>query len=202
MKLLNAGCGSQRPQNQEWVNLDDWEGGGHEINEPNFVRHDLRERLPFDSGTFDGVLFSHCLEHMDCQTGLKVMWEFLRVLKPGGCLMVSVPNASYFRQVYHEDHNAAWPRLFDVSDPPNPILTFFEAALWFEQHSVLLTEDSLWAYFVRAGFSEPVNLRFTATDDSLTISRPLKAVPEVFNQLVAQLNRLKFSLVMSALKPQ
>ena len=70
MKLLNAGCGSQRPLNAEWTNLDDWEGGGHEIDEPNFVRHDMREPLLFEENTFDGVLLSHVIEHMDCQAGL------------------------------------------------------------------------------------------------------------------------------------
>ena len=200
MKLLNLGAGSTRPQNAEWTNVDNWEGGGHEINEPNFVRHDLRERLPFDDRSFDGCLLSHVIEHMDCQAGLKLFREAKRVLKPGGCFMVSTPDASYFRKVYPEDCNKNWPRLFDVSDPPNPIPTWLEAALWFDQHAVILTEDALWSYFIRAGFKEPVNLRHTADNDAITISRPREAREDVFSQLVAQLNRIKFSLIMSALK--
>ena len=47
MKILNLGAGATRPINDIWTNLDNWEGGGHEINEPNFVRHDLRKPLPF-----------------------------------------------------------------------------------------------------------------------------------------------------------
>jgi len=201
MKLLNAGCGSTRPLNAEWTNLDDWEGGGHEIDEPNFVRHDMRNPLPFEDNTFDGVLLSHVIEHMDCQDGLKLFREIRRVLKPGGCFMVSTPDASYFRKVYPEDRNENWPRLFDVSDPPNPIPTWLEAALWFDQHKVILTEDALWSYFVMAGFGEPVNIRFWPKLDSITMDRPRKASEAVFSQLVAQLNRLKFSLIMSALKP-
>lgn len=200
MKLLNLGCGSQRPQNAEWTNLDDWEGGGHEINEPNFVRHDMREKLPFEDGSFDGCLLSHVIEHMDCQDGLRLFREMHRVLRPGGIVLVSTPDASYFRKVYPEDKNANWPRLFDVSDPPNPIPTWLQAALWFDQHRVILTEDALWSYFIMAGFKEPVNLRYTSSNDSITLSRPREAVPEVFNQLVAQLNRVKFSLIMSAIK--
>lgn len=201
MKLLNAGCGSQRPLNAEWTNLDDWEGGGHEIDEPNFVRHDMREPLPFEDNTFDGCLLSHVIEHMDCHAGLKLFREIKRVLKPGGCFMVSTPDASYFRKVYPEDRNANWPRLFDVSDPPNPIPTWLEAALWFDQHKVILTEDALWSYFVMAGFEEPADLRYMERDHSISMTRPLKANEAVFSQLVAQLNRMKFSLIMSALKP-
>lgn len=201
MKLLNLGCGSTRPLNVEWTNLDDWEGGGHEIDEPNFVRHDMRNPLPFKASSFDGVLLSHVIEHMDCQAGLKLFREVLRVLKPGGCFMVSTPDASYFRKVYPEDQNKNWLRLFDVSDPPNPIPTWLEAALWFDQHKVILTEDALWSYFIRAGFEEPVNMGFDIRSYSINIQRPLKANEAVFSQLVAQLNRLKFSLIMSALKP-
>ena len=201
MKLLNAGCGSQRPLNAEWVNLDDWEGGGHEIDEPNFVRHDMREPLPFEDNTFDGCLLSHVIEHMDCQAGLKLFREIRRVLKLGGCFMVSTPDARYFRKVYAEDRNENWLRLFDVSDPPNPIPTWLEAALWFDQHRVILTEDALWSYFIRAGFEEPVELEYSARLDAIGMFRPRKANEAVFSQLFAQLNRLKFSLIMSALKP-
>lgn len=201
MKLLNLGCGSQRPLNQEWVNLDNWEGGGHEINEPNFIRHDLRQPLPFDDGSVDGVLASHLIEHMDCQEAVRLLREARRVLRPGGIVMVSVPDASRFREVHAEDRNENWPRLFDVTDPKNPIPTWREAALFFEQHKQVLTEDALWCILVQAGFAPPVNLAYRVTGDEVCISRPLGAVPEVFNQLAAQLNRLKFSLVMSALKP-
>lgn len=200
MRIANLGCGSQRPLNQEWVNIDSWEDGGHEINEPNFVFHDLRKPLPFDDNSFDAVLASHLIEHMDCQDGLRLFLESKRILKPGGILMVSVPDASYFRKVYPEDCNKNWPRLFEVSDPPNPIPTWLEAALWFNAHKAILTEDALWSYFIRAGFKEPVNLRYNVDDDSVTLSRPREAVPEVFNQLVAQLNRIKFSLIMTAIK--
>jgi predicted SAM-dependent methyltransferase len=201
MKLANLGCGSQRPLNVEWTNVDSWEDGGHQIDEPNFVFHDLRNPLPFADGSYDAVLASHLIEHMDCQDGLKLFREAKRILKPGGIFMVSVPDASYFRKVYPEDRNENWPRLFEVSDPPNPIPTFFEAALWFGVHKAILTEDALWAYFIRAGFKDPVNTRYDASDDAITLSRPREAIPEVWNQLAAQLNRLKFSLIMSALKP-
>lgn len=201
MRLINLGCGSQRPLNPEWTNLDSWEGGGHEIDEPNFLKHDLREPLPFEDNSCDAALMSHLIEHLTCLDSVKLLREVRRVLKPGGIVMVSVPDASYFRKVAPEDRNENWPRLFDVSDPPNPIPTWKTAALFFEQHIQVLTEDALWCIMTEAGFPEPVNMGFDIRSYDITIRRPLKANEAVFSQLVAQLNRLKFSLIMSALKP-
>jgi 2-polyprenyl-3-methyl-5-hydroxy-6-metoxy-1,4-benzoquinol methylase len=49
------------------------------------------ERLPRETASLDGVLCSSVLEYMpDAE---QVVGEFARVLKPGGLLLVSVPNA-------------------------------------------------------------------------------------------------------------
>jgi predicted SAM-dependent methyltransferase len=190
MKILNAGSGDIRPSDPSWTNMDNWEGGGHEINEPNFVRHDLRQPLPFDNEVFDGVLLAHCLEHFDVPEGLELLKRLRDALKPGGLLMVSVPDASYFRRVYPEDRNENWPSLFGVTDPANPIPTFFEAALFFDQHKALLTEDSLWCLLVRAGF-HPSNIFLGAGETTGA---------EASSHMAAQLNRREFSLIMSAMK--
>lgn len=187
MKLLNLGCGGDRVVSDEWVNIDDlyWQfpADGPEraaLNaEPNFINFLIgSEPLPFEAESFDGILASHFFEHFDAQEAVKIMKDCFRVLKRDGVLLVSVPNASYFRNVYPDDRNENWPRLFDVSDPPNPIPTFFEAALWFEQHKAIFTEDSLWCYLRYAGFHpEPISTELPA-------------------QLAERLNRRKFSLEM------
>jgi predicted SAM-dependent methyltransferase len=185
MKLLNLGCGGVRP-GEPWVNVDNLIGGMADPGEPNFVIHDIALPLPFADASFDGCLLSHILEHFDAQEGLRLMKEAYRVLAPGGVVLVSVPDASYFRKVYPEDRNENWPRLFDADDPPNPIPTFFEAALWFNEHKAILTEDSLWAYFTMAGFS--------------VISPAAAEEKEAYLPLRTQTNRHKISVEMIGVK--
>ncbi|MBZ0277525.1 MAG: class I SAM-dependent methyltransferase [Anaerolineae bacterium] len=49
--------------------------------------------LPYADDTFDGVILSEILEHIDDDVaGLK---EVYRVLKPGGVVAITVPNANY-----------------------------------------------------------------------------------------------------------
>jgi SAM-dependent methyltransferase len=49
--------------------------------------------LPYPDSTFDGVILSEILEHIDHDVeGLR---EVFRVLKPGGVVAITVPNANY-----------------------------------------------------------------------------------------------------------
>lgn len=192
MKLLNLGCGATRPKGPEWVNLDNLHvqfPSGHERDEldaePNYVNFEvLSGPLPFADETFDGILASHFFEHFDCMDALAIMLDCKRILKPGGTLLVSVPDAEYFLSVYHEDRNENWPQLFGVTDPKNPIPTFFEAALWFSEHRAILDRTALDCYFLRAGFNR--------WSGNVTHSHVLMS---------QYLNRTPFSLVMAAEKP-
>ena len=199
MKILNLGCGGTRPAGDQWVNLDDLHSqlpeGGHErkalSTEGNYCQHVIEPdgELPFAPNRFDGVLASHFFEHFDCQEAVKIMRQCRAVMKAGAVIIVSVPNASYFRAVYNRDTNKNWPELFGVNDPPNPIPTFFEAALWFDQHKGILTADALWCYLVRAGF-KPADIH----EGTGSLNR------EATDLIVPHLNRQSFSLIMSAIK--
>lgn len=59
----------------------------------NFVQADAA-RLPFPKHCFDAIISNHSLEHFDNLTG--ALREMGRVVKPGGALYVSVPDASTF----------------------------------------------------------------------------------------------------------
>lgn len=196
MKLLNLGCGECQ-LTKPWVNVDRFSSlfppDAPELRDilakDNYIDADLLQPLPFGDNTFLGVLCSHILEHFPAQEGVRMLAEARRVLVPGAPLIVSVPDCSYFRRVHGEDRNENWPRLFDTTDPNNPIPTFFDAALWFNEHAAILTEDALWCYLVRAGFC-PAKCTLIPPDAELDSNDPIHA----------QLNRRKFSVIMQAIK--
>jgi SAM-dependent methyltransferase len=51
---------------------------------------DMTRPLPYASASFDGILHSEGIEHVDNQLG--VLKELVRVLKPGGVMIVTTPN--------------------------------------------------------------------------------------------------------------
>jgi len=70
-----------------WVNVDSqakWR--------PDYVCDGMD--LPFENESFDFVVLHHVLEHFGCGEGAGLIREAYRVLKPGGSLLVFVPDLS------------------------------------------------------------------------------------------------------------
>ena len=61
--------------------------------------------LNFKSGTFDLVYASHVLEHFKKALTSKAVKEWVRVLKPGGTLRLSVPCFKNISKIYNIDNN-------------------------------------------------------------------------------------------------
>jgi SAM-dependent methyltransferase len=60
-------------------------GSGYKVR-----KADLCKPLPFPDASFDGILFSEGIEHLDAQVA--PLREMARVLRPGGVLVVTTPN--------------------------------------------------------------------------------------------------------------
>jgi predicted SAM-dependent methyltransferase len=60
---------------------------------------------------FDCVLMLELLEHLELQTGLDFLAHATKLLKPGGVLVISTPNAHHAHQVWSADftHVRPWP---------------------------------------------------------------------------------------------
>jgi SAM-dependent methyltransferase len=53
---------------------------------------DISQRLPFEDGSADLIYASHLLEHFSHDETLTLLTDWRRVLRPGGQLMVAVPD--------------------------------------------------------------------------------------------------------------
>lgn len=79
---LNLGCGWKYFEG--WINCDLY---ADKVD----VRCDVRA-LPFDDNSADEAVFSHCIEHVTREEGLKSLREIHRVLRPGGIVAVETPD--------------------------------------------------------------------------------------------------------------
>lgn len=91
-RYLHIGCGNViLPKPFENLDARDGEGVDH-----------LGEAYPLDFAdeTFDLVYSSHVLEHFKRQDTQKVVKEWVRVLKPGGVIRLSVPSIDRLIEIY------------------------------------------------------------------------------------------------------
>lgn len=129
MTRLNLGCGEETIDRPGWVNVD------MHPRKPHVLKADVLA-LPQADDSVDGIATSHLLEHLP-DTGAALR-EWRRVLKPGGELLVCVPDA---------DHEAEWMRYHleeahKRGDAPE------------HRHHADLTQASLEAALRGAGFAD------------------------------------------------
>lgn len=59
-----------------------------------------------DIGPFDRIFSSHCLEHLNPDDVMKALGEFLRVLRPGGQVLVFVPDLEDIKPTFETVYEA------------------------------------------------------------------------------------------------
>jgi predicted SAM-dependent methyltransferase len=84
--FLNLGSGPKGKVDPHWINID-----GAQYPNVHFLA-DLNRPLPFPDNSFDGIYSEHVLEHFTLEQGRGVLAECLRILRPGGCLRLIVPD--------------------------------------------------------------------------------------------------------------
>lgn len=194
MKILNLACSSHRPP-PPFINVDILRNflniGSSERttidNERNYVDANLLNDLPFEDDSCEGVMILHFIEHLNVHLSLKLLKEALRVLVKDGILLVSVPDASYFRKVYDKDTPENILDLFGESGCYG-YEKFFDLALFFHEHHQVLTEDSLWCLMKKSGCKNIYTNSEFATDNEASVL------------MKKEINRPKFSTVLWAVK--
>lgn len=147
MILLNIGCGEVQPR-EPWINVDrdphTANRGGHHV-----CMDIASGPWHWEDNSVDGIAASHIFEHLDAHLLQKVLEQCYRVLKPGGVLRCTVPDASYFRQVFAKDSPANAEELFGEPIRHPDYQTFTGWALFlYDDHRQVFTEDSLWMSLV------------------------------------------------------
>jgi SAM-dependent methyltransferase len=108
-------------------------------------------QLPYASNTFDAVILSEILEHIDDDVaGLR---EAYRVLKPGGVVAITVPNANY--PFWWDPINKSLETLFNTHIQHGPL-----AGIW-ANHVRLYTQNELRNSIEMAGFVVEAERAFT-----------------------------------------
>jgi SAM-dependent methyltransferase len=107
--------------------------------------------LPFSDETFDAVLLSEILEHVD--RDVDALSEVRRVLKPGGLAIITVPHANY--PFWWDPINKTLETLFEMHISRGPL-----AGIW-AFHVCLYTPEKLRKAALAAGFQIEEERSFT-----------------------------------------
>ncbi len=94
-EYLNLGCGRNLLPN--YINLDyGWVKGID-------LCWDIRKGIPLPSNSMRGIFTEHTLEHFTWQEGIRVFLpECFRILKEGGVIRITVPDAELSLRAYEE----------------------------------------------------------------------------------------------------
>jgi predicted SAM-dependent methyltransferase len=94
--FVNLGSGPRGHNDPHWVNVDGFRDEA--------VRYliDFTRPLPFDSASVEGVFCEHVVEHFSFDDGIKLAAEVHRILRPGGCFRVVVPDAELVMRRYFD----------------------------------------------------------------------------------------------------
>jgi len=106
---------------------------------------------PYPDSTFDGAILSEILEHVD--EDVRGLREVFRVLKPGGVVAITVPNADY--PFWWDPINRTLEDRFHTHIGSGPL-----AGIW-ANHVRLYTRDRLRYAVEQAGFTVEAERAFT-----------------------------------------
>lgn len=160
--VLHVGCGHRRPQRlHKHFHGPKW----HEIRldidpavNPDILCS-ITDMSPVATASIDAVWSSHNLEHVYRHEVPKALSEFIRVLKPGGLLLLTVPDLQQVAQLVAADQ-LEQQAYMSPSGPVTPLDMIFghtpslARGHHFMAHKTGFTRQSLYKLLSETGFVE------------------------------------------------
>ncbi len=182
--LVNVGCGETGRLG--WVNIDGCSAEG-----VNCVA-DIRRDIPLFDASARAIFSEHLVEHLDYDEDVpQFLSECLRVLQPGGCLRIVVPDGERYLEAYRKGTPEAFAEFctFGIGNHGQRTRMEIVNAHFRQggQHRFSWDEETLVLALSRAGFAEARRSRFGTS-----------RVPELAQDSEA---RAAESLYVEAIKP-
>lgn len=141
--LVNLGCG-HRPI-KGWINVD--RARGPQVQ----VVWDLTTALPFPDLSCSAIFSEHLIEHVTREQAASLIEECYRMLKPGGVLRVSTPDAERYLRSYCGD--GEFLRHANFAEPvETPLERINQMMREYGQHLWVYDAESLILLLGKAGF--------------------------------------------------
>jgi predicted SAM-dependent methyltransferase len=159
---LNLGSGPRGVDDHHWVNVDAfWDKNVHFL-------LDFTRRMPFEDATFAGVFCEHVLEHFTQDDGERIAREVLRVLEPGGCFRVIVPDGELIMRRYFDAPRelVKW-RVAADKTPMEAVNSAFRQRY---EHQFLYDWPTMEKVLLAAGFSSVSRSTCGSTDSGRSIA--------------------------------
>lgn len=108
-KKTNLNIGAGATSFEGFINLDvesEWYEHHHHMSNVKFVEYNIiTDDIPFNDGEVDNIYISHVIEHLKDKDVQKLFKESQRVLKKGGVLRISCPDAEFLAEMSSFDND-------------------------------------------------------------------------------------------------
>jgi predicted SAM-dependent methyltransferase len=149
---MNLGSGPRGLTSTNWVNVD-----GYKDTNVTYCM-DFNRKFPFPDNYFEGIFCEHVLEHFTIENGQRLLRECYRVLQPGGCLRIIVPDGEKIMEAYfNTPEDLLERRSVDSSCAMEAVNSYFRQRY---EHAIAYDGELLKYQFSLAGFTQISRVSF------------------------------------------
>lgn len=164
-----------------WTNIDIHDLAGFAAScRFDYRRIDVRNGLPYSTGSVDLIFSSHFFEHLDYREGLAFLRDCRRVIKPDGLLRIVVPDANELTDLYRDGWDGHDLAEFDEINGDCAQQTTdagkLHALLWGREHKAIYDSEALSETLQSAGW-EPSVVGFRQSSCKQMLAETLDMLP-------------------------